>query len=237
MLSLPATMPKTGFHPIELRIQVLSLAAYGLETKEIALELELPLRTIQTMIRRARDRGFDPRISKRVRMEFVEDAKRSGRPKEITPEKDNAIIQSVSKDRAGREKSSEILAYEAGISHSSVLWILKRHGFVIAKPSWKPGLTEAAKAKRLKFCLDHQHWTLEDWKNVIWTDETAVVLGHRRGAVRVWRTVQDRHDLTCVRRRWKGASDFMVWACFSYDKRVLFTFGSQKRHSRRSKLR
>jgi hypothetical protein len=152
-------------------------------------------------------------------MGYAEDAKRSSQPKEIIPEKERAIIESVSKDRNGREKSSEILAYEVGISHSSVIRILKRNGFVIAKPSWKPGLTEAAKAKRLKFCLDHQHWTLDDWKNVIWTDETAVVLGHRRGSIRVWRTVEDRYDLTCVRRRWKGASDFMVWACFSYDKK------------------
>jgi hypothetical protein len=58
-------------------------------------------------------------------MEYAEDAKRSGRPKEIIPEKEKAIIESVSKDRNGREKSSEILAYEASISHSSVLRILK----------------------------------------------------------------------------------------------------------------
>jgi transposase len=118
-------------------------------------------------------------------MEFVEDAKRAGRPKEITEAIEKSVIQSITKDQSGREKSSEILANEAGISHSSVLRILKRHGFVVVKPSWKPGLTDAAKAKRLKFCLDHQYWTLNDWKNVIWTDETSVVLGHRRGAVRV----------------------------------------------------
>jgi transposase len=212
-------MPKNGYHPIELRIQILGLISWGVEAKDIATKLEVPIRSIRKMIQRAKDRGFNPGSCERIRMEYAEDAKRSGRPKEITPEKEKAIIESVSKDRNGREKSSEILAYEAGISHSSVLRILKRNGFVIAKPSWKPGLTEAAKAKRLKFCLDHQHWTLDDWKNVIWTDETAVVLGHRRGSLRVWRTVEDRYNITCVRRRWKGASDFMVWACFSYDKK------------------
>jgi hypothetical protein len=51
------------------------------------------------------------------------------------------------------------------------------------KPTKKPGLTDKMKAARLKFCQDHADWTLEDWKNVIWTDETSVVLGHRRGAV------------------------------------------------------
>jgi len=35
---------------------------------------------------------------------------------------------------------------------------------------------------------DHQDWSLEDWKKVVWSDETSVILGHRRGGVRVWRT-------------------------------------------------
>jgi transposase len=161
------TMPKNGFHPIELRIQILGLVAWGVDAKDIATKLEVPLRSIQKMIQRVKDRGFNPGSCERVRMEYAEDAKRSGRPKEITPEKENAIIQSITKDRNGREKSLEILAYEAGISHSSVLRILKRNGFIVAKPSWKPRLTEAAKAKQLKFCLDHQHWTLDDWKNII----------------------------------------------------------------------
>uniref|UniRef100_A0A093UTP7 Uncharacterized protein n=1 Tax=Talaromyces marneffei PM1 TaxID=1077442 RepID=A0A093UTP7_TALMA len=38
------------------------------------------------------------------------------------------------------------------------------------------------KQARLAFALEHQHWTLEDFKNIIWTDETSVVLGHRRGS-------------------------------------------------------
>ena len=49
-------------------------------------------------------------------------------------------------------------------------------GFHKTKPTRKPGLTNKMKMERLKWCLDHKDWTLEDWENVIWTDETAVVL-------------------------------------------------------------
>ena len=143
------------------------------------------------MIQKGQDRGYNPAQCMRVKLEYVEDGKRSGRPKEISEATDMAVLASVKQDRNGREKSSEILAFEAGISHSSVLRILHKHGFTIVKPSWKPGLTEAAKATRLRFCLDHQHWTLEDWKAVIFTDETSVILGHGRGSVRVWRTAGD----------------------------------------------
>jgi transposase len=216
-------MPCKQYHPLEVRAQVLTLWAIGWPPVAIATALDIPLRTVSDMIKRGKDRGYNPTQTQpgslRMEAKYIEDAKRSGRPKEISEPTEQAILTSVTKDRNGREKSSEILAYEAGISHSSVLRILHKHGLVIAKPSWKPGLTEAIRLKRLKLCKELDSLTDEEFKNIIWTDETSVVLGHRRGAIRVWRTVHDSHNQTCIRRRWKGFSDFMVWGCFSYDKK------------------
>jgi hypothetical protein len=70
-----------GYHPIELRIQVLSLSAFGVPPKAIAAGLDIPIRSVQRIIHRAKERGFDPATSPRVKMEYVEDAERSGRPK------------------------------------------------------------------------------------------------------------------------------------------------------------
>jgi hypothetical protein len=125
-------------------------------------------------------------------------------------------LANVRADRNGREKSTEYLAYECGISRRSVLRVLKAAGMNYVKPTKKPGLTDEMKAARLKFCRDHADWTLEDWKNVIWTDETSVVLGHRRGAVRVWRTPLEAYDTTVLRPRWKGFSEFMFWGSFTW---------------------
>jgi transposase len=212
-------MPCKQFHSTELRAQVLTLWAIGWPNTKISRSLALPPKTVRNMIEKGKDRGYNPTRSLRVEAKFVEDGKRTGRPKEISEVTEQAILASISKDRNGREKSSEILAYEAGISHSSVLRILHKHGFVIVKPSMKPGLTEAARLKRLKFCRDHEAWGLEEWKAVIFTDETSVVLGQRRGAQRVWRRPSEAYDQTCIRRRFKGYSDFMVWGCFTYDKK------------------
>jgi hypothetical protein len=77
------------------------------------------------------------------------------------------------------------LAYDADISHTSVCAILKKHGLVIAKPSWKPGPTEDAKSSSLAFAIVYKNWTLEAWQNVIWSDEISVDLGKRQGVVRV----------------------------------------------------
>nr|KMM64140.1 hypothetical protein CPAG_00492 [Coccidioides posadasii RMSCC 3488] len=183
-----------------MQIQALALISYGISILDVSHTLQISSSTLYNIQKRAKDCGFDPKNDPQISLSYMEDAPRSGQPKKIST-KEAGIIASVTKSHSGREKSTEILAFEAGISYLSVLQILKKHDFVIAKPTWKPGLTESARKKRLRFCLAHKNWTLEDWKNVIWTDETSVVLGHRREAV------------------YKKSSDFMFWGCFMYKKK------------------
>jgi hypothetical protein len=130
----------------------------------------------------------------------VEDGKRSGRPKTTTKAVSQSILPNVYTDRNSREKSTEYLAYEYGISRRSVLRVLKATGINYVKLTKKPGLTDETKTARLKFYRDHAGLTLKDWKNVIWTDETSVVLGHRRGAVRVWRIPSEAYDVVNMPR-------------------------------------
>jgi hypothetical protein len=40
----------------------------------------------------------------------------------------------------------------------------------------KPGLKLEDETVRLKWCLKWEHLELEDWKNVIWIDETSIQL-------------------------------------------------------------
>ncbi|CBF84331.1 hypothetical protein AN2628.2 [Aspergillus nidulans FGSC A4] len=100
-------------HPNELRVQVLSYWALGIQPPDIAKMLQINVRTIWDMIQKGQDRGYNPAQSMRVKLEYVEDGKRSGRPKEISEATDMAVLASVKQDRNGREKSSEILAFEA----------------------------------------------------------------------------------------------------------------------------
>jgi hypothetical protein len=97
--------------------------------------------------------------------------------------------------------------------------VLKQQGFKWVKTTKKPGLKAAMKEARLAFALKYEHWTLEDWKNVIWSDETSIILGHRRGNDRVWRRAWEKHEKSCKRNRWKGFSEFMWWSCFSWDRK------------------
>jgi hypothetical protein len=63
--------------------------------------------------------------------------------------------------------------------------IFKQQGFKWVKTTKKPGLKAAMKEARLAFALKYEHWTLEDWKNVIWSDETSIILGQRHGNDRI----------------------------------------------------
>lgn len=165
------------------------------------------------------ERGFDPQKDARIYERFVEDAPRLGRPREITPIQEKQIIDSVTLNRAGREKSAEVLAFEAGISTSSALRVLHKNEFSNVKPTMKPGLTDDARKQRLDFCLQHQDWTLEKWKNLVWSDETSVILGYCRGTVHIWRKRDKATHPTVICRRWKGVQEFMFWGCFTYNKK------------------
>jgi hypothetical protein len=185
----------------------------------------VPERTINQIYARAIARGFDPAIRPLVlENKHLEDAPRSGRPTKDTKEVEELITSKVRLDRYGREKTCAQLAgdlSQAGIQISGItIWrILRRMGFKKTKPTRKPGLTKRMREERLAWALAHEHWTLEDWKRVIFSDETSVVIGHRRGGYRVWRTKDEPFLKSCIRERWKGYSEFMFWGCFSYDQK------------------
>jgi hypothetical protein len=72
------------------------------------------------------------------------------------------------------------------------------------------------KEARLNWCKAHVDLPDEFWHNIIWTDETSVILGHRRGGYRIWRRPWERVTKSAIRPRWKGYLEFMFWGSFSY---------------------
>jgi transposase len=127
----------------------------------------VPQQQIQRILRKAKARGYQLGEDQRILERFVKDGARSGRPKEISQEIEQAVLTAVQKDRNDGENISKVIGYEVGISSSSVLRILSRHDFTSVKPTQKPGLTKAQQQARYNFCKRYKDWTLEDWKNVV----------------------------------------------------------------------
>ena len=76
------------------------------------------------------------------------------------------------------------------------------------------------KEAHLQFALRYEHWTIEDWKAVIWSDETGVVLGHRRGGYKLWHLATEKVNKQAIRPRFPKATEFMFWNAFSYDRKA-----------------
>lgn len=214
---------------IPTRSMVVLLKTLGEKsTAEIAELVGVSTRVVNQTYARAKERGFDPTQRPIViKNEYVEDAARKGRPSKQTAQVNAEVQQKIRENRYGREKSCSVIAGELNgtgynISAKTVWSVLKKAGFRKTKPTRKPGLSKRMQNERLKWCLDHRNWTLEDWKNVIWSDETSVVLGHRRGGYRVWRQPDEQFMRSCIRERWRGASEFMFWGCFTYDRKGPF---------------
>jgi hypothetical protein len=159
---------------------------------------------------------------------MVDDNPRSGRP--LIPDKvERDIIKCVTASSEQRQWSCAKISAEISnapsgkyVSPRSVYNVLKRHGFKSYKRTVKPGLTKKQRDARLAWCMLYKDWTLEDWKNVIFTDETSVQKGSVRGKRRVWRKESERFHGDVITRRWKGFSEFMWWSCFTYDEKGPF---------------
>jgi len=136
------------------------------------------------------------------------------------------VLTRVRRDRYGREKTWDDIASELlDISATTVWRALRGAGLKKTKHTRKLGLTDRMRTDRLNWGLEHQHWTLEDFKNVTWTDETSVILLHRRRGYRIGRTQDEAFLRRCIRERWKEALNLCSGATFLMIKRALITAG------------
>ncbi len=80
-----------------------------------------------------------------------------------------------------------------------------------------PLLSAKNRKRRLQFTQAHQNWTIEDWKNVAWSDESRFLLRHSDGRVRIWRKEHESMDPSClVLMVQAGGRGVMVWGIFSW---------------------
>ncbi|KAJ5777758.1 hypothetical protein N7520_001004 [Penicillium odoratum] len=161
---------------IATRAYVVALKANGKTTAEVSEPTNISIRTINYIYARACERGFDPNLRPAAICDaYVADAPRSGRPTKQTPETEQKVLSKVRFDhfyRYGREKicagiPSGLSSEGNDISAMTIWRIFRKAGLRKTKPTRKPGLTQRMRNKRLSWCLAHQHWELEHWKNVI----------------------------------------------------------------------
>src|SRR5882762_4770269 len=103
------------------------------------------------------------------------------------------------------------------LSAQTVCNSLKKAGMKAVVRKKKPLLSHRHRKERMDFALEHQHWTVEDWKRVVWSVETKV---NRLGSDgRKWAGKKAGEGLSdrLVGGTLKfGGGSLMVWGCMQY---------------------
>ena len=104
------------------------------------------------------------------------------------------------------------------IHPETMRWHLKNSGMKAVVKKKRPFLSAKHRKERLDFVFAHKDWTLDDWKRVVWSDETKI--NHLGSDGRKW----------CWKKQGEGLSDglvegtlkfgggsLMMWGCMTWD--------------------
>ena len=67
-------------------------------------------------------------------------------------------------------------------------------------PCTRPVLNAKQKRKRFQFARSYSQWTEDDWRNVVFSDESKFMIGLGKQGPRVWRQAHERHQPSCLKR-------------------------------------
>lgn len=168
----------------------------------------------------ARKMGRDPTtirrfIDKYKKTGVTENLPRSGRPHALNDNEKNALISEVKKNR--REPLHEVIN-TLGLSCSlttarQTLHDAGIHSHVAAK---KPFVSKKHALARVSWCEKYKEKTIQDWNQVIFSDESSVEIGKQSRQIRVWRHTGERFNTECLTPTFKsGRKSVMVWGCFA----------------------
>ncbi|CAK9806963.1 Transposable element Tc1 transposase [Anthophora quadrimaculata] len=173
----------------------------------IAKELKISKNAVHRTIERVHSTG-------RIKSKF-----RSGRPR-ITSKKQDEFIAIISKrDRklTAPEIRSEVnQSRDNPISLTTVKRRLRDANLFGRVAIRKPLLRPINKKKRLQWARRHESWTIEDWKKVLWTDESKFEIFGSKRRVFVRRSNKEKMLEQCAIPTVKhDGGSVMVWGCVS----------------------
>lgn len=194
-------MVKTKNLSVRERAEIIGLPKIKKSNREIAKLLKISRRTV------------DYNVKKFLNTNEVTDKKKCGRPRKTTTFEDKLIVRLSSRKR--RLTASEINIGLKNISVSTVKRRLREVGLNGRVAVKKPLLRKANVKKRLKWARKHKNWTVEDWKKVLWSDESKFEVFGSKRRIYVRRHVNEKYLPECIVPSVKhGGGSVMVWGCF-----------------------
>lgn len=178
----------------------------GQKRREVANLVGCNLSTVVRVLAKHRETGD------------VHNRKGQGRKKKTSPRQDRQALRAVI---ANRKMTSPQLATHmaevGGVTMTPQSWRNRMHeaGFRGRVAGKKPLLSERNLRQRKDFVKEHAGWTEEQWKRVLWSDESTFQLFPNQRET-VWRKKHERYLQQCLSPTVKhGGGKVMVWGCIS----------------------
>ncbi len=143
----------------------------------------------------------------------------SGRPRKITGRDERMVVGQI--ERGEVETATEmasVLQRDLGIEvdRRTVSNLLHEHGLQAFHKVKRPYLKPKHKEDRLKFALEHQNWTFDDWKKILFSDESKSRMYDSDGLIYRWgrrgKPLTDKDVTETVKF---GGGSVLFWGCFS----------------------
>ncbi|KAK4521097.1 uncharacterized protein ATC70_013041 [Mucor velutinosus] len=157
----------------------------------------------------------------RIRMENCPGVKTSkgGRLRVLSEADKRYCVRKVTKERVSSAvKVTKMLKnFQMKVHPETVRRALRTAGLGAIEKEKKPLLSDANVKKRLAWCKQHKDWTVDDWKRVIWTDETKINRFNSDGRQWAWirsgEQLQNHHVKLTVKH---GGGSIMFWSAITY---------------------
>ena len=128
---------------------------------KIGVELGIPQQTVTDFIDRSQTR------------ESIENLPRSGRPRKTSKTADRWLVRNAeSETRVPFKELKSNLNID--ISKRTIQRRLREAGIWKWRAVKRPQLNKKRAKMRLDWAKAHEHWTVDDWQKVIWSDECIV---------------------------------------------------------------
>jgi len=199
--------PKSKEMTPEQKEMVLALLNDGVSQRKISDMIGVSQSTISKFKKRYEQRGS------------VENIKRSGRKKITSVRSEHSLLRTVKLNRREplatiTNKVNEVIP--RNISHRTVRRRLKFYGYSRRRVRKTLTVSLVNRKKRVAWCRSKLCWTVnQNWKKVIFSDETQVVIGNNQ-RVYVWRKSDELWRPECLGLRGASKVSVMFWGCICY---------------------
>jgi transposase len=183
---------------------ILSLLQQGLSTRKVAKRCRIGKSAVQ-----------------RLRAECLPDliSSQNGRPAKLSAQDRRFCVRAITSGKLGTttEVAKDLESkLNVKVCDRTVRNVLHEAGLGAVEKEEKPKLSPKNVKARLEFARSHRYWTVEDWKGVIWSDETKISRFCSDG--RSWCWVRDgegrqpHHVKETVKH---GGGSIMIWGCMT----------------------